>query len=84
MTTMERTVVAGCDPHKRTMPIAVVDVSGATVEARSFPNTPAGLDAVVKWLVGIGAVVARVGVEGSVGWGHHLTMALARDPSRHA
>lgn len=72
------TVVAGCDPHKRTMTVAIVDVTGATIDARSFPNTPAGLAGVVSWLAGLGAVVERVGVEGSAGWGRHLTMALTR------
>lgn len=38
------TVVAGCDPHKRTMTVAIVDGNGATIDVRSFPNTPAGLD----------------------------------------
>ena len=72
------TVVAGCDPHKRTMTVAIVDGNGATIDVRSFPNTPAGLAAVVDWFAGLDAVVERVGVEGSAGWGRHLTMALTR------
>lgn len=71
-------VVAGCDPHKRTMTVAIVDVTGTTIDVRSFPNTPAGLAAVVSWLAGLDAAVERVGVEGSAGWGRHLTMALTR------
>ena len=47
-------------------------------QLRSFPNTPAGLSGVVGWLAGLDAVVERVGVEGSAGWGRHLAMALTR------
>jgi transposase len=71
-------VMVGCDPHKRTLTAAVVDGVGVPVDARSFSNTPAGLEAVVQWLGGLDWPVTRVGVEGSAGWGRHLTMALTR------
>lgn len=71
-------VVVGCDPHKRTLTVAVVDGVGASIDARSFANTPSGLEAVVGWLAAFDPTVTRVGVEGSAGWGRHLTMALSR------
>lgn len=71
-------MVVGSDPHKRTLTVAVVDGVGAPIDARSFANTPSGLEAVLGWLAALDATVTRVGVEGSAGWGRHLTMALSR------
>jgi hypothetical protein len=41
-------VMVGCDPHKRMLTAAVVDRVGVPVDARSFSNSPAGLEAVVQ------------------------------------
>lgn len=72
---MER-AVAGVDPHKLTVTLAVVDALGVEVGARSFANTGDGLAEAVRWLVGQAMDVVRVGVEGSSGHGRHVAERL--------
>ena len=66
--------VGGCDPHRETFTIAVVDAAGLEVVTGSWPSTPAGFDAGIELLVEHG--VERVGVEGSGSNGRHLAAAL--------
>jgi hypothetical protein len=66
--------VAGCDPHRETFTVAVIDAVSVEVEVRSFPSTSAGFDDAIAMLDGDG--VARVGVEGSGSNGRHLAVAL--------
>jgi transposase len=72
---MER-AVAGVDPHKLTVTIAVVDVLGVEIAGLSFENTDAGLAKALAWLGNLGVNVVRVGVEGSSGHGRHAAERL--------
>jgi transposase len=69
-------LVAGVDPHKRSMTFALVTAAGAQVTTASFDNTAAGVAAALRWLGDVEQPVARVGVEGSAGHGRHLAEAL--------
>lgn len=68
--------IAGVDPHKTSVTMAVVDLAGAELSAASFDNTGDGLQAAVVWLAGLGLEIVRVGVEGSAGHGRHLAERL--------
>jgi transposase len=68
--------VAGVDPHKLTVTIAVVDVLGVEIAGLSFENTDAGLAKALAWLGNLGVNVVRVGVEGSSGHGRHAAERL--------
>jgi transposase len=69
-------LVAGVDPHKRSLTLAVVTPVGAQVTTASFDNSEAGVAAALGWLRGYAPAVARVGVEGSAGHGRHLAERL--------
>lgn len=69
-------LVAGVDPHKRSLTLAVVTPAGGPVATVSVENSIAGIDEALEWLAGLDACVARVGVEGSAGHGRHLAERL--------
>ena len=66
--------VAGIDPHQAQFTVGIVDTHGVELAHDSFPNTAAGYLAAIDLLVTHG--VAQVGIEGSVGWGAHVAIAL--------
>jgi transposase len=70
--------VAGCDPHKHTLTVAIVDEHGVKIGVSTFENDPTGLGALLCWLADLEVDVTRVGVEGSAGWGLHVATALTR------
>ncbi len=67
--------IAGIDPHQDQFTVGIVNPNGVTLEHRSFPNTGAGYLAAIDLLATHG--VELVGVEGSAGWGRHVSIALA-------
>jgi len=69
-------LVAGVDPHKRSLTLAVVTPAGQQVATASFDNSDAGITAALGWLGGHESAVVRVGVEGSSGHGRHLAQRL--------
>lgn len=69
--------VGGCDPHKHTVTIAVIDDTGVAVDSATFDNNPGGLAALLTWLERLGVAIKRIGVEGSGSWGLHVAAALA-------
>src|SRR5512142_1466953 len=68
--------VAGVDPHKLSVTMAVVDPAGVEIDAASFDNTHAGRAAGEEWLAGLEVDILRIGVEGSSGHGRHLAKRL--------
>jgi transposase len=68
--------IAGVDPHKLTVTVAVIDVLGVEIAALSFANSDAGLAEALTWLASLGVEVVRVGVEGSSGHGRHAAERL--------
>jgi transposase len=69
-------VTAGVDTHGHTHHAAVIDALGRVVGDREFATTPAGYRALTAWLVGHGAVVDRVGIEGTGAYGAGLARHL--------
>lgn len=67
-------VVAGCDPHRETFTVAVVDAGGVEITTGSWPSNPAGFDDAIEMLRRHD--IDRVGVEGSGSNGRHLAAAL--------
>jgi len=59
--------VAGIDTHKATLAACCVDDIGQALAEQTFPNDPAGFEALLAWLAGL--EVDRVGLEGSAGYG---------------
>lgn len=72
-------LIAGVDPHKRSLTLAVVTAVGEPVTTASFDNTTAGIDGALAWLAGLDGPVLRVGVEGSAGHGRHLAGRLVEN-----
>lgn len=68
--------VAGIDPHKRSLTVAVLTGIGGLVATRSFPVSQAGLTALLAWLAGHGLSLVRIGVEGASGLGRPVVAAL--------
>jgi transposase len=66
--------VAGIDPHQSQFTVGIVDANGVELAYDSFRNTAGGFIAAIDLLVTHG--VARVGIEGSAGWGAHVAIAL--------
>ncbi len=69
-------ITAGIDTHGQTHHAAVIDALGRPVGDREFTTTPAGYRALTAWLVGHGAVVDRVGIEGTGAYGAGLARHL--------
>jgi transposase len=61
--------VAGADAHKHSITIAVLEGTGGEVDVATFDITPDGLAELLAWLQDLPADVARIGIEGSAGWG---------------
>ena len=68
---------AGIDSHKDTLAACVIDQTGRPVEHRTFDNTPPGHHKAIGWLRRHN--VARVGIEGSGGYGRPLALRLAAE-----
>ena len=60
--------VVGIDTHKATLAACAIDEVGQVLAERTFPNDPAGFDALLGWIREIGGI-ERVGLEGSAGYG---------------
>jgi transposase len=58
----------GIDSHKATLAACAVDEVGQPLAEAAFANGPAGFGELLGWLRGLGGV-ARVGIEGSAGYG---------------
>jgi transposase len=67
--------IAGIDPHQNKFTVGIVDPNGVAVDHRSFPDTGEGYVAAIDMLTT--HRVRLVGVEGSAGWGRHVSIALA-------
>ncbi len=68
--------VAGIDPHKRSGTLAVLSSTGALLACEPFDMTTDGMAVLLNVLAGTGAVVDRIGVEGSSGLGLPVVAAL--------
>jgi transposase len=68
--------VAGADTHKDSITFAIIDSTGADVALRSFEVTSNGVVDIIEWLRSSKVTVARVGIEGSAGWGLPMSKAL--------
>lgn len=66
---------AGIDPHQDRFTVGIVDPNGVVLEHRSFPDTGEGYLAAIDMLTT--HRVRQVGVEGSAGWGRHVSIAVA-------
>ena len=69
--------VVGIDSHKATLAACAIDEAGVVLAEQTFPNEPAGFDALTAWLTE--HEITRVGIEGSAGYGaaaaRHLVAA---------
>jgi transposase len=68
-------VVGGVDTHKDVHVAAVIDSTGRILGVESFPTTPPGHRALLRWLRRRGTVL-RVGIEGTGCWGAGITRFL--------
>jgi len=66
--------VAGIDPHQDSITVGIVDPNGVELTHEAFPTSAAGYLAAVELLTT--HRVEQVGVEGSAGWGAHVSIAL--------
>ena len=66
--------VAGIDPHQDSITVGIVDPNGVELTHEAFPASAAGYLAAVELLTT--HRVQAVGVEGSAGWGSHVSIAL--------
>jgi transposase len=81
MTDAPRRVTGGTDTHKDTHVVVALDELGRQVGVASFPTTPAGYRALLRWLRDAGEVVA-VGVEGTGAWGAGVARYLTAEGVR--
>jgi transposase len=75
MTTIARRITGGVDTHLDVHVAAGLDERGALLGVESFPTTPAGYRALLRWLRHFGTV-ELVGVEGTGSYGAGLTRHL--------
>ena len=75
MTETPRRITGGVDTHRDTHVVAALDDNGAELGVESFPTTPAGYRAALRWLRRFGQV-ERIGVEGTGSYGAGLTRFL--------
>jgi len=75
MTETPRRITGGVDTHRDTHVVAALDDNGAELGVESFPTTPAGFRAALRWLRRFGQV-ERIGVEGTGSYGAGLTRFL--------
>ena len=67
----------GCDPHKATLTVAVLDPRGGVLGTASFRVSGDGHRAMETFVAGFGPV-RRWGIEGATGLGRHTSMYLIR------
>ena len=72
-----RVVVGGVDTHLDVHVAAALDPIGGVLAVESFPTTPQGYQALLKWMEGFGHV-GKVGVEGTGAYGAGLGRFLRR------
>lgn len=72
----QRWAVAGADAHKRTITFGVLDSTGVEIDAATFAITPEGMVELLAWLEHLDVRVARIGIEGSGGWGRPVAQFL--------
>ena len=60
--------VVGIDTHKATLAACAIDEVGQVLGEQTFPNEPAGFEALLNWLGELGEL-RRIGLEGSAGYG---------------
>ena len=70
--------VAGIDPHKHSLTIAVVDGRGARTNVPPFATTAQGFVDLLAWLEAMDIEIGRIGVEGANGLGRQLTQFLVQ------
>jgi transposase len=75
--TTEAGLVAGIDPHKRTLTVALLDDRGGVVDTRTFKVSGHGHRAMLGWAAQHGHVVTW-GVEGASGLGRHTAVFLGQ------
>ena len=68
----------GIDTHKATLAACAVDVLGAPLDERTFPNDPAGHRDLAAWARRV-APAAVIGVEGSASYGAAAARFLLAD-----
>lgn len=73
----------GIDSHKATLAACAVDEVGQPLAEATFANEPAGFGELLGWLRGLGGV-ARVGLEGSAGYGAAAARFLLAAGSRQS
>jgi transposase len=66
--------VAGIDPHQDSITVGIVDPNGVELAHEAFPTSAVGYVAAIELLTT--HRVEAVGVEGSAGWGSHVSIAL--------
>jgi len=76
MTDSTHRVTGGVDTHRDIHVVAALDEHGAELGVESFPTTPAGYRAALRWLRSFGEV-RRIGVEGTASYGAGLARFLA-------
>jgi transposase len=67
----------GCDPHKNTLTVSVLDSRGGVLGTASFRVSEHGHRAMEAFVAGFGPV-RRFGIEGASGLGRHTAMYLIR------
>jgi transposase len=75
MTTSTGRVTGGVDTHSQFHHAAVIDELGRPLGDRSFPATPGGYRALLRWMLAHGELT-RVGVEGTGAYGAGLLRQL--------
>jgi transposase len=75
MPTIARRITGGVDTHLDIHVAAALDGKGALLGVESFPTTPAGYRALLRWLRRLGTV-ELVGIEGTGSYGAGLTRHL--------
>lgn len=75
MTETPRQVTGGVDTHRDVHVVAALDDAGMELGVESFPTTPAGYRAILRWLRSFGNL-GRIGVEGTASYGAGLTRFL--------
>jgi transposase len=70
-----RTITGGVDTHLDVHVAAALDAIGGELGVESFPTTPAGFAALLRWLTSFGTL-ERVGIEGTGSYGAGLARYL--------
>lgn len=75
MAQLDQVVTVGVDTHRDVHVAAALDERGGLLDTGSFPASPSGYAALVRWAEGFG-VVGVFGIEGTGSWGAGLTRHL--------